>query len=253
MLKNYLTLLLLSSAVAGSTSSGTATVAATALPEATAIKLDGAFTETVWEHVPAVSDFRQRDPKDGGAPTFAGLTMVQGNSVTDARFEAEGCVLSIAAASLLYASVQKKTAHEIAALDFDAMSKLLGITVSPGRVACALLPLAALHKLIHEEERKLVTDEELREALMKVIDPEIGINIVDLGLIYEISQSPTAITIQMTLTSMGCPEGPAIIEGIRSQIEKLGTGKKVDVVLVWEPAWNKSRMSAAARYELMLP
>src|SRR5260221_7410233 len=71
MLRNYLTLLLLSSAIAGPTTPGTATMAATALPEATAIKLDGAFTEAVWEHVPAVSDFRQRDPKDGGAPTFA--------------------------------------------------------------------------------------------------------------------------------------------------------------------------------------
>ena len=71
MLKNYLTLLLLSSMVGGPTASGTASLTATALPEATAIKLDGAFTETVWEHVPAVSDFRQRDPKDGGAPTFA--------------------------------------------------------------------------------------------------------------------------------------------------------------------------------------
>ena len=67
MLKNSLVLLVLSVLL----SAGAASMPATPLPEATAIKLDGAFTEAVWEHVPAVSDFRQRDPKDGGAPTFA--------------------------------------------------------------------------------------------------------------------------------------------------------------------------------------
>jgi uncharacterized protein DUF5916/cellulose/xylan binding protein with CBM9 domain len=73
MLKNSLTLLMLSATLSGSppSSAGTASIAATELPAATAIKLDGAFTEAVWEHVPAVSDFRQRDPKDGAAPTFA--------------------------------------------------------------------------------------------------------------------------------------------------------------------------------------
>ncbi|HMC77970.1 MAG TPA: DUF5916 domain-containing protein [Vicinamibacterales bacterium] len=52
-------------------SASTASIPATPLPEATAIKLDGAFTEAIWEHVPSISDFRQRDPKDGAAPTFA--------------------------------------------------------------------------------------------------------------------------------------------------------------------------------------
>src|SRR5260370_30690242 len=73
MLKNSLTLLLLSATLSRSSSpaAGTATMSATQLPEATAIKLGGAFSEAIWEHVPAVSDFRQRDPKDGAAPTFA--------------------------------------------------------------------------------------------------------------------------------------------------------------------------------------
>src|SRR5258708_27427336 len=73
MLKTSLVFLLLSATLSGSAapSAGTATIAATPLPEATAIKLGGAFTEAVWEHVPAVSDFHQRDPKDGAAPTFA--------------------------------------------------------------------------------------------------------------------------------------------------------------------------------------
>src|SRR5215471_3341686 len=69
MLKISLTLLCL--AAAGSDAAPRATLPATPVPAATAIKLDGDFTETVWEGVPAVSDFRQRDPKDGGEPTFA--------------------------------------------------------------------------------------------------------------------------------------------------------------------------------------
>jgi hypothetical protein len=71
MLESSLVCLLLSATLAGSPSAGAASMSATALPEAAAIKLDGAFTEAVWAHVPAVSDFRQRDPKDGAAPTFA--------------------------------------------------------------------------------------------------------------------------------------------------------------------------------------
>ena len=67
MLKNSLVLLFSSVLL----SAGAASMPATPLPEATAIKLDGAFTESIWEQVPAVSDFRQRDPKDGGPPTFA--------------------------------------------------------------------------------------------------------------------------------------------------------------------------------------
>jgi Domain of unknown function (DUF5916)/Carbohydrate family 9 binding domain-like len=69
MLKTSLRLLVLS--LSPFLSDGSTSLPATPLPEATAIKLDGAFTETIWEQVPAVSDFRQRDPKDGAAPTFA--------------------------------------------------------------------------------------------------------------------------------------------------------------------------------------
>ena len=67
MLKNSLLALTLSATLSSTTP---VSMPATPLPEAVAIKLDGAFTETIWEQVPAVSDFRQRDPKDGAPPTF---------------------------------------------------------------------------------------------------------------------------------------------------------------------------------------
>src|SRR4051812_21199322 len=69
MLKIPLTLLILASVASNGPSA--ASISATAIPSATAIKLDGDFTETVWEAVPPVTDFKQRDPKDGGPPTFA--------------------------------------------------------------------------------------------------------------------------------------------------------------------------------------
>ena len=69
MLRNSLTLLLLSAAVTASPRS--TTVSATPVPSATAIKLDGVFTEDVWGNAPAITEFRQRDPKDDAAPTYA--------------------------------------------------------------------------------------------------------------------------------------------------------------------------------------
>jgi cysteine-rich repeat protein len=71
MLKISLVIFFSVATLAGSVSSGTSTSAASPLPDATAVKLDGAFTEAAWEHVPAVSDFRQREPKDGADPSFA--------------------------------------------------------------------------------------------------------------------------------------------------------------------------------------
>ena len=70
-MKTSLAFLLLSVTLSASGSSGVASIAATPLPATAAIKLEGAFSDAIWEHVPAVSDFRQRDPKDGAAPTFA--------------------------------------------------------------------------------------------------------------------------------------------------------------------------------------
>src|SRR4029453_1410717 len=66
-----ISLLLTLAAASGPAAPRTASVAATPVPQATAIKLDGAFNESAWDGVPAINDFKQREPKDGGAPTFA--------------------------------------------------------------------------------------------------------------------------------------------------------------------------------------
>ncbi len=97
-----------------------------------------------------------------------------------------------------------------------------------------------------------ISVEQIREAIRQyVIDPEIGINVVDMGLIYDIRLWGTDIFIEMTLTSMGCPDGPYIIQSVHDVTQKI-SGKAVHVELVWEPAWNKNMLSQEAKDELMI-
>lgn len=90
--------------------------------------------------------------------------------------------------------------------------------------------------------------EQVHEALYDVLDPELGINIVDLGLIYGINtDDENNVTITMTLTTPGCPMHDSINYGIQNRlnlIEGIGT---IDVNLVWQPPWDPSKMSDRAR------
>ncbi|HZU79311.1 MAG TPA: metal-sulfur cluster assembly factor [Acidimicrobiales bacterium] len=100
----------------------------------------------------------------------------------------------------------------------------------------------------------LFTPDDVREALKQVEDPELGVNIVDLGLVYDATVADNGdITITMTLTSMGCPLGPVITEQIRAALSGVyglpGVGT-IDVKLVWSPPWSPERMSEAAKDEL---
>lgn len=95
------------------------------------------------------------------------------------------------------------------------------------------------------------TSEQARENLKNVFDPEIGINIVDLGLIYDVEVSEEAdVLITMTLTSLGCPLGPVIVQEATNALADLPGIGTVDVKLVWSPAWNPDMMSEEARDEL---
>ena len=98
-----------------------------------------------------------------------------------------------------------------------------------------------------------VTQERVLEMLSTVLDPEIGINIVDLGLVSWVSVSESAVQVDFTLTYAGCPLGPAIEEQIVRAVRE-GTGiEEVRARIVWEPPWSEERMSEAARLELGYP
>lgn len=90
--------------------------------------------------------------------------------------------------------------------------------------------------------------ERLREALRKVIDPENGVNIVDLGLIYDIRVESDRVLVAMTMTSPACPMGEMILDDVdRVLCAILPAGYLPELSLVWDPPWHPSRMSDTAR------
>lgn len=90
--------------------------------------------------------------------------------------------------------------------------------------------------------------EEVMEALHDVMDPELGVNIVDLGLVYGVDiDDDRNVVVTMTLTTPGCPMHDSISYGIRNRLGVIDNIGNVDVNLVWEPQWDPSRMSDAAK------
>jgi metal-sulfur cluster biosynthetic enzyme len=93
-----------------------------------------------------------------------------------------------------------------------------------------------------------MTEPEVREALRSVEDPEAGMNIVDLGLVYTIVAEPGRVRVEMTMTSPACPVGPYLVDEAAAAIRTLAAeGTDISVDLVWEPPWTPERMSADAR------
>lgn len=101
-------------------------------------------------------------------------------------------------------------------------------------------------------------DEALKEnmmgALENVIDPELGIDIVNLGLIYDVELNDEGLaTVTMTLTAMGCPLAAHIEQDVRGALEDIPEAKDVDVNIVWNPPWGKDKMSRYAKIALGIP
>lgn len=88
----------------------------------------------------------------------------------------------------------------------------------------------------------LPSAEDIREAIKEVIDPEIGMNIVDLGLIYDVlpNVETGVVDVNMTLTSPGCPVGPEITSAVWMTVKRLPGVKDCEVKLVWSPRWDPS-------------
>jgi metal-sulfur cluster biosynthetic enzyme len=98
----------------------------------------------------------------------------------------------------------------------------------------------------------MATVEEIREALKNVADPEIGVNIVDLGLIYGIEEKDGAVRITATLTYPGCPLGPQIMDEIKEAVMALQGVRRVEVEITFNPPWDKDMMTQEGRDELDL-
>jgi metal-sulfur cluster biosynthetic enzyme len=87
------------------------------------------------------------------------------------------------------------------------------------------------------------TPDTIRKALRQVKDPELNLNIMDIGLVYDVAVSDEGdVHVKMTLTSPGCPAGAEIIGDVKNVVSELDEVKSVEVELVWDPYWTPERM-----------
>lgn len=93
----------------------------------------------------------------------------------------------------------------------------------------------------------MVTEDQAREALKRIEDPEVGLNIVDLGLVYDIDIDGSTVNVKMTLTSPGCPVGPQLLGGAKLVLIELDEVEEANIELVWEPYWSPDRVNPEYR------
>lgn len=95
-----------------------------------------------------------------------------------------------------------------------------------------------------------LTEERIYEALRECYDPELPVNLVDLGLIYDVKIIDDWVGVKMTLTSPGCGMSGMISQNVRTRLLKLPGVKDADVRIVWQPAWSPAMMSESAKKKL---
>ena len=191
-------------------------------------------------------------------------------------FEGEGCAISLASASILTDTLQGKdlqfskkvtddflnmlknktkiTLNSLSEDQITTISSLSGVQEFPMRIKCATM---AWHTLLSAIEKKKVKMSNLKEKIIstiqKIYDPEIPVNIYDLGLIYKIEvNNENKVLVEMTLTSPNCPVAESLPNSVKENILKIAGVKDVDLKLVWDPPWSKEKMSEAAKLELNL-
>ena len=103
---------------------------------------------------------------------------------------------------------------------------------------------------IDAEHSQLITTEQVYAALQEVYDPEIPVSIVDLGLIYDVKIIDHWVGLKMTLTAPGCGMAQMIANAARERVKKIPGVEDAEVRIVWEPQWNPSMMSEAAKMKL---
>jgi metal-sulfur cluster biosynthetic enzyme len=90
----------------------------------------------------------------------------------------------------------------------------------------------------------LVTKDIIMAAIASVKDPEIGLGVVDLGLIYDVILDGSRLTIMMTLTTPACPYGPELMENVKRAALRVKGVKDVEIELIWNPPWNPAEMAS---------
>jgi probable FeS assembly SUF system protein SufT len=116
-------------------------------------------------------------------------------------------------------------------------------------------PAPAASETAPATDSSAVTEEQVLEKLRTCYDPEIPVNIVDLGLVYDLQILPVPgggnrVEIKMTLTAPGCGMGPVLQQDVETKVSAIPGVKEAGVFLVWDPPWNRDMLSEAARLEL---
>jgi len=107
--------------------------------------------------------------------------------------------------------------------------------------------------MVNDSERSAALKPQIVKAISAVYDPEIPVNIYDLGLIYDIIvEASSAVGVRMTLTAPSCPAAQVLPEQVRSAVAAVPGVSDVTVDVVWEPPWDRDRMSEAAKLQLGL-
>jgi probable FeS assembly SUF system protein SufT len=116
-------------------------------------------------------------------------------------------------------------------------------------------PAAATAETAAVPDNSSVTEEQVLDKLRTCYDPEIPVNIVDLGLVYDLQIQPLAaggnrVEIKMTLTAPGCGMGPVLQQDVETKVSAIPGVKEAGVFLVWDPPWSREMLSEAAKLEL---
>lgn len=217
---------------------------------------------------------------------------MEGDVIREIRFEGSGCAISKASSSIMTDLVKGKTRQEVETL-FTHVHELLtespttrqpqttsplppatleklnvfsGVAAFPARVKCATLAWHTLRAAFDKQQTPISTEEthpaagstasleaQVIDALKTCFDPEIPVNIYELGLIYKVDVTPEqGVHITMTLTSPMCPVAGSLPPEVESKVRALPGVRDAKVTLVWDPPWTQDMMTEAARLQLGL-
>ena len=144
----------------------------------------------------------------------------------------------------------KITINSLSEDEITTISSLSGVQEFPMRVKCATM---AWHTCLSAVEKMSELKEKVISEIKKIYDPEIPVNIFELGLIYKIDiKDEKKVNIEMTLTSPNCPVAESLPKMVKDNILKIVGVSEVDLKLVWSPPWTKDMMSESAKLELNL-
>jgi len=188
----------------------------------------------------------------------------KGRMFTEAEdaHSARVCVIGLAIADSLFGPLDPLgRTLRLNGLEFEVIGvweKHEGLFGGPGLDDVIVIPYRTFNKLWPEIEEQIrltaqadptaPTEDEIRDALRYVVDPEVGLNVVDLGLVYGIEVSAERIGVRMTMTTPACPLSDTIMESARAAVRAAAPQvPDIEIELVWDPPWTPDMMSEIAR------